>query len=216
MNIKKSFNWNLFLNQFSRDLLERLEDNEFASLPSEVIDSKWLGYSGATDAEISALETHLEKTLPPSYKSFLAISNGWRKLEKNDLIDRLFPIEEVDRLPSKNQELIDGWLEGFEIGVRFTPVPPVTSEEYFVYGSEQESTSLRNEYLPHTIEIGGNPEQGLLLLNPQVVFNNDEWETWHFAFWLPGARRYKSFIDFMQRLHSQLLDNHLKLRELSS
>jgi hypothetical protein len=38
---------------------------------------------------------------------------------------------------------------------------------------------------------------GVLLLNPEVVSDDGEWEAWFFAAWLPGATRYRSFWDLM-------------------
>jgi hypothetical protein len=210
VNTSDVFDWNFFLRQWSRDLLERLEDNEFTSLPKEVVDARWLGYPIATDAEIAVAEARLETTLPPSYRNFLAVSNGWQKLDV--LIEKLWSIEEVQWLASSNQELIDAWLTGVEtVGGAIW----VSDEEYYIYGDQQDSTSLRNEYLQTALDIGGNPEQGLVLLNPQVVFENGEWEAWFFANWLPGAQRYKSFREFMQDRHQRFLDSLPKLRELS-
>jgi len=37
----------------------------------------------ATETEIRALETHLEVTLPPSYRDFLRICNGWQHFSGN-------------------------------------------------------------------------------------------------------------------------------------
>lgn len=203
------FNWDLFLRQWSRDLLERLEDSEFAILPSEVIEARWLGYLGAADAEIDGAQTRMNTTFPPSYRNFLAVSNGWRKLD--DLIGRFLSIQEIDWLVQRNQEFIDAWTTGVVIGGEFFSVP---DEAYFVYGDEQDTSLLRDEYLQTALEIGGNPEQGLLLLNPQVTFEDGEWEAWFFAYWLPGAVRYRSFRELMQDRHSNLLDSLPKLREL--
>ncbi|WP_193199652.1 SMI1/KNR4 family protein [Nostoc sp. MG11] len=210
VNTPDTFDWDFFLRQWSRDLLERLENSEFTSLPLEVVHTRWLGYPGATNDEISIAEARLKTTLPPSYRSFLVMSNGWPRLDV--LVDRLWSIQEVEWLASRNQELIDAWMTGVEIGGGSRSVP---DEEYHVYGDEQDSTSLRDDYLQTTLEIGGNPEQGLLLLNPQVVFENREWETWFFANWLPGAQRYKSFHELIQDRHKRFLDSFPKLRELS-
>ncbi|KAB8330513.1 SMI1/KNR4 family protein [Scytonema tolypothrichoides VB-61278] len=207
-NTRDTFDWNLFLRQFSRDLLDRLEDSEFTNLSSEIINNKWLGYPGAIHTEIPSVEARLETTLPPSYRNFLAASNGWQKLD--NMIDRLLSTQEIDWLASRNQELIDGWMTGIEIGSGYTPVP---DEEYFVYGDEQDSTLLRNEYLQTALEIGGDSNQGLLLLNPQIVSENGEWEAWFFANWLPGAHRYRSFYELMLDLHKRLLELP-KLREI--
>ncbi len=208
VSTRDTLDWNLYLRQWSRDLLERLEDSEFTSLPSEIIDARWLGYPGATDAEISTVEACLETTLPPSCRSLLKVSNGWRKID--DMIGKLFSIQEVNWLASKNQELMDGWMNGVELGGGSSLVP---DEEYFVYGDEQDSASLRNEYLQTALEIGGDANQGLLLLNPQITSENGEWEAWFFANWLPGAERYKSFQELMQDRHRRLLELP-KLREI--
>lgn len=188
-----------------------MDESEFTSLPPEVIDTQWLGYPGASDAEISVTEARLQTTLPFSYRSFLVVSNGWRKLD--DLIDRLWSIQEVGWLASRNQELIDAWTTGVAIGGESCSV---SDEKYFVDGDEQDSTSLRDEYLQTALEIGGNLNQGLLLLNPQVVFEDGEWEAWFFANWLPGAQRYESFRELMHDRHKQFLDSLPKLRELPS
>ncbi|NMG10908.1 SMI1/KNR4 family protein [Brasilonema sp. UFV-L1] len=71
-------------------------------------------YPGATDTEISALETRLKSTLPPSYRNFLTASNGWCKLD--NMIDRLLSTQEVDWLASKDQEGINAWMSGVEMG----------------------------------------------------------------------------------------------------
>jgi hypothetical protein len=203
------FDWSLFLRQWSRDLLERLEDSEFASLPSEVIETKWLGYPEATDAEIADAEARLETVFPPSYRNFLAVSNGWLKLD--ELIGRLWSTQEIEWLAVRNQELITAWTTGVIIGGGSLFV---ADEEYFVYGDEQDPALLRNEYLQTALEIGGDLDRGLLLLNPQVTFEDEEWEAWLFANWLPGAHRYRSFRELMQDRHTYLLDSLPKLREL--
>lgn len=203
------FDWNLFLRQYSQDLLERLEDSEFASLPSEVIETRCLGYPRAAEAEIVNAQTRLETIFPPSYRNFLAVSDGWLKLD--DYCGRLWSAQEIEWLAGRNQELIDAWTTGVAIGG--TPFP-VSDEVYFVYGDEQDPASLRDEYLQTALQIGGDSDQGLLLLNPQVTFEDGEWEAWLFANWLPGAERYRSFRELMQDRHRRLLDSLPKLREL--
>jgi len=44
-----------------------------------VVASGWLGFPGATEAETAAAEAHLGVTLPPSYRAFLRVSNGWHR-----------------------------------------------------------------------------------------------------------------------------------------
>lgn len=203
------FDGDFFLRTWSRDFLERLEDREFASFSSEVIEARWLGYLPATVSEIEQLQTRLNIKLPPSYRNFLTVSNGWRNLDT--LSGRLFSTQEIDWLATRNQELIDAWMTGVVIGGGEIPI---SDEAYFVYGDAQDTCLLRDEYLQTALVIGGNPQEELILLNPQVIFDNGEWEAWLFAHWFPGAQRYKSFRELMLDMYSSLLDLLPKLREL--
>lgn len=193
-----SFDWRSFLKQYSRDLLvqlaayKRLEDKNFASVPSEMIKNCWLGYAGATDEDISAVENRLGRTLPLSYKSFLKVTNGW--LIFDDLLGGLCPIQEVEYYATKHQDLIDAWNEGVKMSGEAIPV---SDEEYFVYGEEQDSAVFREEYLQSSVKIGGDENNGTILLNPEIVFADGEWEAWNLAAWYPGAYRYRSFLEMM-------------------
>jgi hypothetical protein len=163
----------------------------------------------AADAEIDEAQARLNTKFPPSYRNFLRVSNGWRKLD--ELIGRLDSTQEIEWLAQRNQEFIDAWVTGVALGGGDFSVP---DEAYFVYGDEQDTSLLRDEYLQTALLIGGNPEQGLILLNPQVTFEEGEWEAWLFANWFPGAARYRSFRELMQDRHSGFLDSLPKLREL--
>ena len=203
-----SFDWNSFLKKYSRELLERMEDTDFASVPSEMIEAVWLGYPRATNEEISAAENRLGLTLPPSYKSFLTITNGWWMFDS--LFGGLRPVQEVERLATENQELIDDWNKGWEMGDESISV---SDEEYFNY--EEHADSYRNEYLPTTLAIGGEEGKGLILLNPQIIFDDGEWEAWEFATWYPGAVRYPSFLEIMMDGYDRTLDSDLpKIRDI--
>ena len=214
VNTTEDFEWETFLNLWNRDLWERLEDKKIENLPQEVINSKWLGYPPATENDISALEVKLGTTLPPSYKNFLKISNGWRRVSPH--IDRIYQTKQVDWLARKNPDVIQGWLEGCQM--EGEDEIPVSDEEYFVYGDRQVTHSLRNEYLQNTLKIGGESENGaatngILLLNPEIIFQNGEWEVWFFAPWFPGAVRYQSFIESIQDIQKSILEEP-KIREL--
>jgi SMI1 / KNR4 family (SUKH-1) len=210
------FDWNIFLRQYSRDLLERLEDRDFEEVSSEARNSQWLGYPAATEEEISLTESRLNLSLSPSYRDFLLSTNGW--LLFDDLFGGLLPVQQIERHSVRHQDLIDAWIEGCAEGARQMARQgyedfKISDEEYFIYGSGQDSAVVRNEYLPNTLEIGGEENKGFILLNPQVTIANGEWEAWNFATWYPGAVRYRSFFEMMQTKHCELLELP-KLREL--
>src|SRR5262249_49675523 len=66
-------------------LLERwsqqwLRNQEYAvELPDTIIQSGWLGFTGASEEELAATEHRLGQPLPPSYREFLRLTNGWRR-----------------------------------------------------------------------------------------------------------------------------------------
>jgi hypothetical protein len=162
-----------------------------ASVESQVGESGWLGYLPAGEAEIAGAEARLGVRLPPSYRAFLATTDGWRAA--GFFIHRLWPVQEIEWYAARHQDLIDAWMAGASY---YGLAPPVPDEEYFVYGDEQ--AALRDEYLQTALEISEDTGDGVCLLNSKVVFPDGEWEAWFFAHWIPGAHRYRSFWDLMQ------------------
>jgi hypothetical protein len=69
--------WRGFLLSYSAELLSRANDEERALIPREQRVGRWLGFAGASEAELAAVEGRLGRALPPSYRSFLEASNGW-------------------------------------------------------------------------------------------------------------------------------------------
>ncbi|WP_121180309.1 SMI1/KNR4 family protein [Nocardiopsis sp. Huas11] len=69
--------WRAFLAEFSADMLRLLDEGDLYTTSAEQRSACWLGYDGATEERLSALEHRLGQALPPSYRSFLAASDGW-------------------------------------------------------------------------------------------------------------------------------------------
>jgi hypothetical protein len=74
-------------------------------ISSEVIESGWLGYPAATEDQIADLEARLGQSLPPSYRAFLEVSNGFR--QPGMMIERLLSADEVDWFREGHQVTID-------------------------------------------------------------------------------------------------------------
>ncbi len=167
-------------------------------MPTVVVASGWLGYSGATDEQLAALETRLGVTLPPSYRAFLSVSNGWRNT--SPFIDRVLPTEEVDWFATRHQQWIDAYV------APAAGLPRLTDAEYLVYGEEQSSVHIRTEYVQTALQISAIGDSAIYLLNPVIVAPKGEWEAWFFANWQAGAVRYRSFQALMQGEHQTFLD----------
>jgi hypothetical protein len=183
--------WRPFLETYSQELLACQEVQ--SSMPSDVINTGWMGYSEASEEEILTHEERLGIKLPGSYRSFLQTTNGWRCAGYfSDAVFpfELLPIAKVEWFHDHYQDWIDIWNKDWK---------PVRDEEYYVYGEKQDSVSLRTEYLATALLISTVNDAGVYLLNPMVVFDNHEWEAWHFSNWFPGAMRFPSFASLIAK-----------------
>jgi hypothetical protein len=48
------------------------------------------------------------------------------------------------------------------------------------------------------LQISDDFEGSVILLIPEVATASGEWETWHFAPWLPGAHRFLTSWEFRE------------------
>jgi hypothetical protein len=193
--------WREFLSKWSQAVLA----TELArAFPEEVIASGWLGYPGASAEEIEHNEARLGTNLPPSYRSFLEASNGFRMVRP--YLTRVWSTSEIEWLRIRRPELISTWRMGETLGGDSESIP---DEDYFVYGEQQDSVWMRSEYLQDTLEVSDlDPEMdGIYLLNPLVVTTEGEWEAWYLSSSLPGAARYRSFEEMMEAEYQRCLED---------
>ncbi|NKZ00414.1 SMI1/KNR4 family protein [Nocardiopsis alborubida] len=71
--------WRTYLTEYSADML-RVAEAEGEEVDEEERTSSWFGDEGAPEERIAALEERLGRRLPPSYRSFLAASDGWGRM----------------------------------------------------------------------------------------------------------------------------------------
>jgi hypothetical protein len=146
--------------------------------------TNWLGFAGASDDDIAGLERRLGLELPPSYRTFLKITDGWRRT--TPFIARIRPAAEVTFFRQENEQ----WVEVYQ------QLPaPRSKKQYFVY-SDDGASDYRSKHLQSAIQIS-DVDDGVYLLNPEVVTPDGEWEAWFFANWIPGAKRFPSFAHLM-------------------
>ena len=192
----KETEWKAFLTEYSRELLANEKVRK--RLQPEVVESGWLGFEPATEAEIVAAETRLGVRFPPSYRAFLRVTHGWRHV--NTFVHRMWPTTEIAWFRQRNQPWIDAYVEPAKDD------PRLPDEKYLVYGKAQDSVWFRPEYLQTALEISDTGDEAILLLNPEIVTAEGEWEAWFFANWLPGATRYHSFAELMQQERLDFLE----------
>lgn len=139
--------------------------------------------------EITKAEEHLQSELPPSYKGFLSVSNGW--VINNEI---LLPVHNIGRFSEKEFEEYDNVRAGAEdCWYQKGSLPP--GREVLI-----ECASL--ETLPHLVvinqELSGSI--GHILLNPQEKSEQGEWEVW-LTLGYGGISRFQSFGELMELLY---------------
>ena len=157
-------------------------DSNRVRLEDAIVRSGWLGRPPAADEEIAQLEERLGTRLPPSFRDYLRVSNGW--LLGPDYPDRWFGTDEIGWFRDIEPQYVEIWTE---------EIYPVSDEQYFVYGPEQDTVWIRREYLPSCLQVAENVDGYLYLLNPEVVNPQGEWEAWVMGSKLAGAIRYRTW-----------------------
>jgi hypothetical protein len=170
------------------DMLRKLGSMNPHLYGPEVFQTGWLGFPGANPDQIAAAEARLGVALPPDYRDFLELTNGWRWT--GTFIPRVLPIEEVRWLRETDPDLIAAWVD--------IPSP----------GGHGPVDLYESRYIASTLQVS-EPETGgtaVYLLNPRVVSPNGEWEAWFMAHWVPGSERYPSFWELMNAEHRSFLN----------
>ncbi|MFI6451733.1 SMI1/KNR4 family protein [Streptosporangium amethystogenes] len=179
--------WLSLLRQVGPIAIERVYGDDPEHLAAEARSQNWLGSPGVTEPEIMQHEQRLGVRLPPSYREFLKVTNGWD--EDGIASGRLLPIGAIGRVRDLDPGLASIWSSPDED-------LHVPDEDYFVYGEGQDTIHFRGEYVPDSLQIG-EYDDGTYLLNPRIKTPDGEWEAWYLAPWLAGAARFRSFWDLM-------------------
>ena len=198
--------WQAWLSDWNQILIEAFQTHSSgiqSATVQSIPPSGWLGEPGATPQELDVFEAKLNVKLPPSYRSFLAASNGFE--QPGCFVPRIFSTSEVAWLKDSDPAGITAWIEGENYG---GPPTAILDDNYFVYDENQRTEILRTEHLWQCLQISAREEAGtaVYLLNPAVKFPDGEWEAWFWAHWLPGARRYRSFWDMMQEERQSFIE----------
>jgi hypothetical protein len=180
--------WTAILARLNALLLNFQELNE--KLTPEASSSHWCGLPPASEHEISRAEKHLRVILPPSYRSFLSISNGWRPF--SHFVESLLPVGEVEPYSAANPEAL-AMIQQYYLN------DDLSDKDYLDYATPEHMVALRTRYYPDCLLIGKSwgVEDDMILLNPHVTSPDGEWEAIFFANWLPGNQRYRSFYDLV-------------------
>jgi hypothetical protein len=179
--------WINLLQKISLTIHNKVEDN-MIYYDKSIIANSWLGFDRADLKTIEEKEKSLDTKLPPSYKEFLLTTNGFKQISL--FSGDLYPVELIDWTKKKDPDFLEIFNEHDDI--------TICEEDYFIYGDDQRSENFKVSFLNETLQISEWVDGSVILLNPMVKFG-EEWEAWIYANWFPGARRYQSFSELIER-----------------
>ncbi|MEU9238365.1 SMI1/KNR4 family protein [Streptomyces sp. NPDC048385] len=174
--------WRPFLARWSQEWADAQDGEDVQARDEEPVRTRQLGFPPAAEERIQALEERLGHRLPPSYRSFLTVSDGWRHAggfvwvlagtgrarwhEDAAGLSEYFP-GELDDDPTPEDELLAGmWARALQLDV----------ESDAVY----------------------------VLLDPGDVDEAGEWAVYTWAPWrAEPPTRYGSFRAFMEAMYRE-------------
>jgi SMI1 / KNR4 family (SUKH-1) len=187
--------WTVFLDKWNQKTFERLTRENFPKHNhySEDRDYDCYHLPGATEAQIVELEQKLQTKLPVGYRNFLLASNGFVSLDRRYMF---WDTDKIDWFIQENRDWAEIWgNSGHDI----------SDEKYLQYGDDRDCCWIRGQYMKTALQISIVYESDVYLLNPLIIDNRNEWEAWDFGTKYPGAVRYRSFWDMMQKLYKKAM-----------
>ncbi|MEV5987100.1 SMI1/KNR4 family protein [Streptomyces sp. NPDC052051] len=178
-----AFDWRPFLVKWSEEWADSLPDGETQSEDDEAARrARWLGFPPASEERITAMEKRLGRHMPPSYREFLKVSDGWRNAggfvwllagtedarwhnDESGLADIFEECLDEDAGPEERHE-VDVWRRGLQLDVE--------SDAIYV------------------------------LMDPEDVDEDGEWAVYTWASWRAAPpERYDNFLEFMRDMHRE-------------
>jgi hypothetical protein len=178
-----AFDWRSFLLKWSGEWADSLPADETRSEDDEAAQrARWLGFPPASEERIAAMEERLGRRMPPSYREFLKVSDGWRHAggfvwllagtegahwhdNESGLADMFEEFLDEDAGPEERLEA-DIWRRGLQLDV------------------ESDVTHV--------------------LMDPEDVDENGEWAVYTWASWRAAPpERHASFLEFMREMHRE-------------
>ncbi|MGC9543825.1 SMI1/KNR4 family protein [Streptomyces sp. UG1] len=178
-----AFDWRSFLLTWSGEWADSLPDDEVGGEDDESArQARWLGFPPAAEERIAAMEERLGRRMPPSYREFLKVSDGWRHAggfvwllagteaahwhdNESGLADLFEEYLDEDSGPEERREA-DLWRRGLQLDV--------------------DSDATR------------------VLLDPEDVDADGEWAVYTWASWRAAPpERHANFLEFMRDMHRE-------------
>ncbi len=177
------FTWGPFLRDWSGEWSDSLSDDGTHAREDETARrDRRLGFPAAPEERIAALEEHLGRRMPPSYREFLAVSDGWR--HAGGFITLLAGTTEA-----RWHNDASGLAAMFEEYLDEDPTP-----------EELRDVAVWRRGLQLDVESDAMS----VVLDPGDVDENGEWAVYTWASWRAAPpQRFPDFATFMRDMHRE-------------
>ncbi|MFD8167394.1 SMI1/KNR4 family protein [Streptomyces cellulosae] len=174
------FDWRTFLLRWSGEWADALPDDEVRDADDEAArQSRWLGLPPASEERIAAMEKRLGRRMPPSYRSFLQVTDGWR--HAGGFVWLLAGTADA-RWHDNESGLADVF------------------EEYLEEDAEPEERREAGVWR-RGLQLDVESDATYVLLDPEDVDEDGEWAVYTWAGWRADApERHRSFRAFMEAM----------------
>ncbi|MFE6839612.1 SMI1/KNR4 family protein [Streptomyces sp. NPDC057705] len=177
------FEWRPFLERWSGEWADAY-DPEHDGLPGaeDWRAARWLGREAADGTGIEAAEARLGVTLPPSLRSFLAVTDGWH--HAGNFVWRLAGCEELDWCGDPHG-MRETWLDGA--------------------GDDADEDLVRQAGTwSRSLQLATESDMVDVLLDPEDVDERGEWAVYTWAPWRASPpERHPSFRHFMEDMYRE-------------
>ncbi|MBF6352905.1 SMI1/KNR4 family protein [Nocardia flavorosea] len=166
-------NWRPWLELWSEEWITAGDPGE---LDSEVVRQRWLGYAPAAEADVAAAEERLGVRLPPSYRSFLLTTDGWR--HAGEFVREMRDTSDLGWL----RDLDPRWESWADLAIE---APVDAPGDPFTRG----------------LLISRHAGEEVLFLDPADRDENGEWAAYSVCSWGEFPQRHPSFTSLMESLY---------------
>ncbi|WP_327351145.1 SMI1/KNR4 family protein [Streptomyces sp. NBC_01304] len=175
--------WRTFLTSYSADVLRAAESYEWCDVTEDQLAAGWLGFEGASEQQLAAVERRLGMRLPPSYRAFLGASDGWWHL--GPFMYEMRTTETV------------GWLRDTE---------PTFWKMLHSHGGDEAA------FMDRVLLVSAVGDAQYWLLDPGEVSPAGEWTAYTWASWHPGlsmpSASFGQLVIDQRRSFEELSDEH--------
>ncbi|MFJ4973922.1 SMI1/KNR4 family protein [Streptomyces coeruleorubidus] len=178
-----AFDWRSFLLRWSGEWADSLPEDETRGEDDETARrARWLGFPPASEERIAAMEERLGRRMPPSYREFLKISDGWR--HAGEFVWLLAGTEDAHWHNNKS-ELADLF------------------EEYLDEDAGPEER-MEADIWRRGLQLDVESDVTHVLMDPEDVDEDGEWAVYTWASWrAEPPERHANFVEFMRDMYRE-------------